>query len=478
MMSFALVISSFAMIPSLFAAWHFQENAVSGVMAVMILAGLAGGFAGHKIVSSSITQVRPRICYMTTLFTWLMLIAISVIVYYFSVPGYTFSDALLESTASWTTTGIGAYDTSSLPRGLQLWRSTCSWLGGIGIIMVALSIFPTRKFVGWNVASTEFPGPTFLKNEFPFRTNYRKVVGIYIFFTILELVMLAVSGMDLFTSLLTSLSGISTAGLLHINSGVVTSLSLPVKAIITIFALLGSVNAVFFLLLFMKRFRELALNSEVKFYFWRIFITALLIIGLIETAEPGKHNWKLLGDVTMQVISFLSTSGYIVTDINSWTPICVLLILLQMFIGTCSLSTGGGIKASRIIIAFKTISLSTYRHIHPNSVRSLTLNKKPMKSGYVIRANLFIALFMLTYVLGALLLSFGSMGLLDSLICSQAMITNTGSSLGTLAASGFAGQLTPYTKTVMCLLMLAGRLEIYPLLMIFFRSFWKADSSM
>lgn len=478
MMSFALEISSIAMIPSLCAAWYYGEDSVSGIIAVTILTGLAAGFAGHRIVNSRITQVKPRICYMTTLFTWLMLIAVSVLVYYFSVPGYSVSDALFEATASWTTTGIGAYDMDTLPKGLQLWRSTCSWLGGIGIILIALSVFPARKFVGWNLASTEFPGPTFLKNEFPFRTYYRRVVTIYASLTLIEFILLTIAGMDVYTALLTALSGISTAGLLHINDGVITALSLPIKWIITVFALLGSVSAVFFMLLFMKRFREAKENSEVRFYLWRIAVTAVIITCLIKVSHPGTNLPALLGEVLMQVISFLSTSGYIVTDFSIWTPVCVLIILLQMFVGACSLSTGGGIKISRVIIALKTISYSIYRHIHPSSIRTLMINKKPMKSNYVIRANLFIALFMLTYIFGALLLSFGNMDLFDSLVCSQAMITNAGTSLSELSASGFAGQLSPYTKTVMCFLMLAGRLEIYPLLMVFFRTFWKSDSSM
>jgi trk system potassium uptake protein TrkH len=179
----------------------------------------------------------------------------------------------------------------------------------------------------------------------------------------------------------------------------------------------------------------------------------------------------------MQVTSFISTSGYIITDCGNWPPICIFFILLQMFIGSCSLSTGGGIKSARIIILAKTIAFTVYRQIHPHSVRSLTFSKKPMKSDYVIRANLFVALFMITYLFGALLLSFDSMEVIDALNYSQAMITNTGTSIGQLDMPGLAENFTPLSKLTMCILMIAGRLEIYPLLMMFFRNFWKSDAS-
>ncbi|MBR0400433.1 MAG: TrkH family potassium uptake protein [Mogibacterium sp.] len=475
--SAAFEIYGICLLPCIGVSAVMHEDIDYFPLSMVCLISLMGGFIGRRMITSSIHQVRPRICYMTTLFTWLLLIAITVIPFYYGIPGYSVVDAILESTASWTTTGIGVYDTASLPMALQLLRSICNWLGGIGIIMVTLALLSSRKFIGWNLASTEFPGPTFLKNDSPFRTDYRKLVGIYAGFTLLQFILLLLAKMPPFAALLTALSNSSTSGLQHINNGVAIALSTPVKIIITVFAFLGSVNCSLFLLGIRRKFKDVLKNSELMFYFWRVVLTSLLITVFIAVSMPERSLFSELGRVIMQVISFVSTSGYIITDCAKWPPACMLFILLQMFIGSCAMSTGGGIKVARIIIALKTVPFSVYRHIHPNSVRTLTFSKKPMKSDYVIRANLFVALFMITYLLGALLLSFDEMGLYDALNYSQAMITNTGTSIGELDAPGLAERFTPFTKLMMCLLMIAGRLEIYPLLMIFFRNFWKSDAS-
>ena len=476
-LSDAVIVFSVSLLPCVFVARHYGETPVMQSMSAVMLISSGAGAVG-RIVSGRIKeQVRPRIWYMATFFTWILLIWLTVPVFYFGIPGYSFIDAVLEACAGWTTTGIGIYDTSTLPMGLQLCRSICNWLGGVGIIMTVFSLIPTRQYVGWGLVSTEFPGPTFLKSSLPFRNEYRKVVAIYMIFTLVQLMCLIAAGMPLFTSVLTALSNSSTSGLQHIQNGVATGLSMPVKWVITVFAFLGSVNCMLFLYLADRKLREISRNSELMFYFWRILLTTLLISGFVAHRFPDRSLMKVFSDVIMQVVSFVSTSGYIITDCHRWPPACMLFILLQMFIGSCALSTGGGIKVARIIIALKTVSYSIYRHIHPASVRTLTFNRKPMTSDQVLRANLFIALFMITYLGGALLLSIDNgMGVFDALNYSQAMITNTGTSIGELDAPGLAEHFTAFTKTVMCLLMIAGRLEVYPFVMIFMRSFWKPDN--
>ena len=477
MLSAALIISGVCMLPSLGMSLLYAEYRVSTLMGIIALICIIAGITGRRFSTGIMTQIHPRLNYMTILFTWIMLIFISVFVFLIGIPEYSLADAVLESTASWTTTGIGIFDMADLPMGLQLWRATCNWLGGVGIIMVALSLMAPRKFVGWGLASVEFPGPSFIKSESPFRMNYRKVVGLYAIFTLIQFVLLCIADMEPFTALLTTLSNTSTAGLRHIQNGVVSDYSAAIKVIITVFSFLGSVNCLFFLYLYKNHLKAIKDSSELRFYLWRIIITTAFIAGFVKHSFPDMQLGKIACDVLMQVISFVSTSGYIISDCNAWPQICVLFILLQMFIGSCALSTGGGIKGCRIIIAVKSVSYSIYRHIHPCSVRTLTYDKKPMKSNQVVRANLYIALFMMTYLVGALLLTIEDIGVYDALNYSQAMITNTGTSIGELSAPGSAAGFTSLSKYVMSVLMLAGRLELYPLLMIFFRNFWKSSES-
>ena len=476
-LSDALMIFGVSMLPSFLLSLICRETQVTGVEGIAAALCIGAGFAGRSRSGKIEAQVRPRIWYMTAFFTWLLLICITVPVFYFSIAGYSLTDAMLEATASWTTTGVGIYDTASLPYSLQLLRSTCNWLGGVGIIMTILSLVPTRQFLGYGLVSTEFPGPSFLKSGDPFRKGYRKVVLVYMLLTMLQFILLLIAGMPEFTSLLTALSNTSTSGLRHINNGVVTGLSGPVRIIITVFAFLGSVNCTIFLLIMNRRTKEIRYNSEIRVFAGTLLLAGAVITAFAAAGSTGKSLFRAFGEVLMQLISFVSTSGYIITDYSSWPLPCIMLVLLLMFSGACAVSTGGGIKTARIIIAVKSVSYGIYRHMHPSSVRTLTLNRKPMTGDQVVRANLFIVLFMLFWLGGALLISLDDVSVYKALTYSQAMLTNTGNTIGDMGAPALVQGFTPFTKAVMCILMIAGRLEIYPFIMIFLRSFWKSDSA-
>lgn len=476
-LAIAVLIYGIMLLPSVAISVLYEEIPVYTPLLLLSLICILSGGAAHRLLDNEATMVQPRICYMTTLFAWVLLILITTIPFYFGIPGYSVIDALFESTASWTTTGIGIYDIKTMPVALQVLRATCNWIGGIGIIMLTLSLLPTWQFVGHGLASSEFPGPDFLKSNTTFRKGYRRLIVLYISLTLLHFVLLVLAGMPPLESVLTALSNCSTSGLQHIDNGVATGLTMPVKIIVTFFAFLGSINCSFFLLIFSKSFKALINRTEIEFYFWRILLSSILIALFILYAGVGEDFVETFGNALMQVISFVSTSGYIISDCYRWPTICNVFILLQMFIGACAVSTGGGIKVARIIVALKTVSYSIYKHIHPSSIRTLTFNKKPMKGDQIIRANLFIALFMATYLLGALLLSFDDLSIYDALNYSQAMITNTGTSIGELQNPGLAAGFSDFSKISMCVIMLAGRLEIYPLLMIFVRSFWRPDTN-
>lgn len=418
---------------------------------------------------------KQRTVYFRIMSAWLIIIALSVPVYYFGMPGGSIADALLESAASWTATGIGAYDASSMPLWLSLFRSVSVWIGGVGIIMLFLTILHPRRTMGWSYAASEFPGPSFLKTDTEFRMNYRRIVTIYAALTVLQFVILMAAGMPAPDALMSALSNTASGGLHHIGNGVVHTLSMPVKAVLTVFAFAGSVNSLLFVYILRRKWKFIKTSSELKVYISQILISTLLITGIIAFKGSFSNIGAEACSVFMQVVSSLSTSGYIIADVSKWPALCRDILLLEIFIGACSLSTGGGIKTGRVIIAVKTTFYTLYRHVHPNSVRTLTFNQKPLKSDHVVSANIFVALFMMTYLAGALLLSLDNVGLSEALYYSQAMITNSGISIGSLDHAGLAAPFSAYGRVVLSVIMIAGRLEIYPLLMLFFRGFWRAE---
>jgi trk system potassium uptake protein TrkH len=220
---------------------------------------------------------------------------------------------------------MGNLDVRVYPFSLQLWRSILNWLGGVGIILISVSCLSNWNFSGHSLVSVEIPGPEFLKSSVTFRHTYRNIIYTYAVLTAVHFVALCLAGMTPFTSLLTALSNISTAGMQHIHNGVITHLPIAQKIIITIFAFLGSVNVSFFILLFIHKVRMIDKRNEVRLYLDRIMITSILIAAAIAIMN-GRNFFSSLGDSIMQTVAFLSTSGYIVADCHTWPLLCQLLI--------------------------------------------------------------------------------------------------------------------------------------------------------
>lgn len=474
-MSIAVMIYGIAMIPSLVVAYRYNEVSVYSVMSVIVVICGIVGIMGYRFLGRDLANVKFKYCYMTTIFTWLLLIALSTLPYYLSGMSYSYIDCLFESTASWTTTGASAIRNSALPIGLKLWRSTCNWMGGIGIILLSLAFLPKMQYIGQKLASTEIRGPGFLMSTITFRKAYRSIIAIYAGFTIAQYILLRFVGMGQLDSLLTALSNTSTSGLQHISNGVITGLSTSVKAVISVFAFLSSVNISTFIAVLAGKGKRLLHSSELKIYLLIIASGTALITLSLCIQNRGSNIASTFGNTLMQIVSFSSTAGYIVTPCYKWNTFCLAIITAITFMGACAISTGGGLKISRMVYAFKTLSNNVYSRIHPSSVRIIKYNGQVAEPEYIRRTKLYIAIFFITYILGAMLLTIDGTDVYSALSYSHAMLTNLGSPLTELADPGLMSHASDFSKGIMSLLMLCGRLEIYPVLMLFSYSFWSAE---
>lgn len=475
-LSTALKVFGVMLMPSVLLSLRYSAYPCATTMFILGICTATSGLIISRLIHNDGTQVSSRVYFSTMLVTWFTLILLSAIPFYLSGQGYRFVDTLFEATAAWTTTGASVIKMYDLPVGLLLWRSTLNWMGGIGMLILTLTILRTWQFVGRPLMKLEVPGPGFIKSETTFRKGFRLVLLIYCLLTLMQYAALRLAGMPRLSALLTSMSNLSTSGLQHMHPEVVIGLSTPIKAIITLFAFFGSINTSTFILLMMRKWYILRNASELKFRVCEILLTTLMItIALLWTGR-GLPVLQTLGNSLMQVVSFTSTAGYRISDSSAWPYVCKMLLFLEVFIGASAVSTGGGIKSARAILAIKTISYSLYRHIHPRSIRSITYAGKPIKPIVVLRANLYITLFFIVFIFGALFLSLDT-NVPSALGLSQAMITNTGTSV--FGISGLhEGTLTGFSdggKLLMTLLMLLGRLEIFPILVLFSRSFWRKD---
>lgn len=475
--SAVLAMYGIAAQPAVFAAAYYEENDALYPLLAVSLISISAAAAIRNLFDTDAEVVRPRMNYLVTVNCWLFIICITAVVFGLSGAGLSADECIFEAASCLTTTGTGPLGAANLPQSLILWRSMLNWLGGIGLILTAVSCMSGWHFSGHALVSVEMQGPDFLESFLTYRKSYRNILKIYIFLTAIHFILMCLTGMAPLDSFMTSLSTISTAGLQHLNNGIISGLPASQKTIITVFSFIGSVNISLMLSLFIKGSFSLRKNSETVLYAVRIIITALLIwliLALTQHADAIKH----LGDSLMQTVSFMSTSGYIVAGRMEWPFICRLLIILQMFIGACAASTAGGIKTARLQIGFSTARFGLFRHIHPRSVRPVSHSGTVLKTEQLVQSNLYITLFIFVYFAGALLLSVSNStcSVTDALSYSLAMLTNTGTTTADIAGQA-AVHFSPLSRIVMSVEMLAGRLEIYPLLMLFFKGFWKSDSN-
>lgn len=463
-------------VPAVLLCIRYQDFNELAHIGTISISTLVIGFIGQKVFYYDVNRMNSRICFMTTIFTWLTMIFITSIPFYLSNLNLSYIDSLYEAVASWTTTGTSVVNSDVMPIGLKMLRASCNWMGALGIIVIALNFLPTWQFVGRSLVITEIAGPGFMKINTTFRKTYRRALAIYISLTAIQYALLRISGLNKSDSLITSLSNISTAGLMNLNNGNIVSYGLAVKIIITTFAFFSSLNFSILLLATMKKFRELTEGPELKFHAGRILTTTIFITGILYiTYNRTFSSLKEFGNVLMQVISYFTTAGYQISDTNGWPGAACAIILIQMFIGACAISSGGGIKAARTIIALKTSSRTLYHHIHKNAIRPIKYAGTPLKLNTLLRCNLYIVMFVVTFLFGALILSI-NLDLNTALNTSLAMLTNTGTYINQTATPGIIDDYSIVSKITMMFLMLAGRLEIYPVILIFFKSFWKNDN--
>lgn len=476
--STAVMVYGCLLLPSIIVSLLSREYSVVLTLSFIFIACGLFGWVGHTFFDNEIKKVSIRDCFMITILTWLVIIFLTTLPFYLCGNGYRYLDCLYDATAAWTTTGTAAIDVPTLPNGLQLFRSSCNWAGGMGIILLTLTFLPMRQFVGRNLAYAESPGPGFLKSNTTFRHTYRNLFMLYVSITAVQFILLLFSSaLTPFEALLTALSNSSTSGLEHLNNGDIRYLPTYPKVIITFFACFVSLNVGSILYTVKGSFKTLFKNGENRFAFIRILILTLIITGTL--AIEHKIDGGILrsfGSTLMQVISFVSTAGYRISDESSWPFYSKILILVFMLIGACSLSTGGGIKIARTIIAGKTIHHNLSHVIHPRNVRLITYDSTVLRITTIQRANLYICVYFLTFSIGALLLTW-ELDIDEAFFMAATMLSNIGVSIDGPTDPSYITNLSGFSRLVLSFLMLAGKLEIYPVILLGFRSFWREEEN-
>lgn len=383
----------------------------------------------------------------------------------------SFTDALFETISGFTTTGASVLsDVESLSHCTLIWRSFTHWIGGMGVLVFLLAIIPLSGGSHINLMRAESPGPSVGKLVPKVKYTARILYLIYIFLTLLEILLLLAGGMTLFEALNTSFATAGTGGFGFKNDSM-ASYSPYLQWVITIFMILFGVNFNAYYLLLFKKIKKAFSMEEVRYY----FIIILVSIGIIffNILETSAGAFEALTHSSFQVASIITTTGFSTIDFNTWSQTCKTVLVLLMFIGACAGSTGGGIKVSRFVILVKTVVKELNSYIHPKSIVKIKIDNKPVEHEVVRAVNVYFITFMILFSASVFAVSFEGKDLITNFTAVAATINNIGPGLEMVGPTQNFGMFSPFTKYVLMFDMLAGRLELFPLLILFRPAAWK-----
>lgn len=382
-----------------------------------------------------------------------------------------FVDALFEIVSGFTTTGSSILtDVEALSHASLFWRSFSHWIGGMGVLVFILAILPMKGGSVMNLMKAESPGPSVSKFVPRVRGTAKILYQIYIVMTIVLILSLLLSGMTLFESLTLSFGAAGTGGFSILNSGCGTYT--PVQQwILTIGMILFGVNFNFYYLILCRKFKAAALSQEVRAY----FLVILAAIAAITVDIQGVYDTlgETVRHAAFQVGSIITTTGYATTDFNLWPEFSKTILLLLMFIGACAGSTGGGIKVSRVLILLKTVKKEMMSIVHPRSVKQIHFDKRPVEHEVLRSINVFLTVYMTIFAFSLLLISMDEFSLETNFSAVAATFNNIGPGMDKVGPMGNFSEYSPLSKLVLTFDMLAGRLELFPMLILFSPSTWR-----
>jgi len=431
-------------------------------------------------------EIQKREGYIIVTFGWIFMSLAGTIPYLFTgaIPEYT--NAFFETMSGYTTTGASILsDIESIPKGVLFWRSITHWIGGMGIIVLAVAILPLLGIGGMQLFAAEAPGPGGDKLHPRITDTAKRLWLIYVGYTVIETVLLKIAGMSFFDAINHSLSTLSTGGFSTKNASIAYWNDTPIiQYIITIFMFLAGANFVLSYFAFKGKFAKIFKDEEFKFY--ASFVIGLSIIaGLIIYLQADIANSTVEHPMVwgrfessmrhgfFQVAAIITTTGFVSADYTIWTPLLTVFFFGLMFVGGSSGSTAGGLKVIRHLIMIKNGILEFKRTLHPNAILPVRYNNRAIDRPIVYNILGFFILYMLSFIVGVVVFSWLGLDFDSALGGAASTLGNVGPALGELGPVDNYGSLPTAAKWWASFLMLIGRLELFTVLILFTPFFWR-----
>lgn len=409
-------------------------------------------------------------CIITSL-SWILLSIVGAVPFVLTGEIPSFTDALFETISGFTTTGASILsDVEVLSYTSLFWRSFTHWIGGMGVLVFLMAIVPLSGGSNIHLMKAESPGPTVGKLVPKMKYTARLLYLIYFGLTITEIILLLIGGMPLFDSMTITFGSVGTGGF-GIKNSSCADYSPYLQWVITIFMILSGINFNAYYLIIFKQFKKAFSMEEVRAYLGIIFTATGIIF--IELIRSSMGIFEALTHALFQVGSIITTTGYATADFNEWTEVSRTILVLLMFIGACAGSTGGGIKVSRFITVFKTVFKEINSYIHPRSIKKIKMDGKPIDHETMRATNVYFITFLSLFILSLFVISFEEKDLITNFTAVAATINNIGPGLEMVGPTQNFAHFSPLSKYVLMFDMLAGRLELFPMLLLFVPTIWK-----
>lgn len=454
--------------------YHSPQDALPLVKggAISLLVGGLMRWSANRFWKRS--EMQKRDGYLIVTFGWILMAFSGSLPYMFSGVIPDFAGAFFETISGLSTTGASVLnDIESVHKDILLWRSFTQWIGGMGIIVLAVAILPILGIGGMQLFVAEAPGISPDKLQPRIKETARRLWIIYVFLTFVEILLLMMGGMSVYDAVNHSFTTMATGGFSTYNSSA-ANFSPFIQYVLIVFMFLAGTNFTLTYYAFHGKLKRFWQDEEFQWYLRLVIaVTAVLTLAVYLSGWANGDFEKVFRDVLFQIVSIITTTGFVSADYTLWPPVAVMAIFLLMFVGASAGSTAGGVKIVRHIILIKNAILGLKRQLHPKAIIPVRMNGHTVSESVVYNVLAFLMLYLLIYALGVLVLSALGIDFMTSLGAVATSLGNIGPGLGLVGPVNNFAHFSSEIKWILSLYMLIGRLELFTVIMLFTPYFWK-----